>query len=202
MWCFVLKYPLLRISVHLYFMFVFITLVDFVLQWMHFSLSWKYPILCVSFHILHHFIFISDITTLTRPGAGTWKDVPSRARALWVKQGLCKQIRRQRESQWGSERARESQRESEIVRERTRENLCGSLQRSLWLSGWISPSLSLFLALCEACILFDVAFLPNIQHFLSRKIIPRYEPKTMACIAFRADFAFYLALPPNITSVQ
>ena len=119
-------------------MFVDITLVDFVLQWMHFvSLYWKYPILCVSFHILHHFIFISDITTLTRPGAGTWKDVPSRARALWVKQGLCKQIRRQRESQWGSERARESQREPERVRDSQRENQRESL--------WLSPALSLAL---------------------------------------------------------
>ena len=69
-------------------------------------------------------------------------NVPSRARTLWAKQGLCKQIRRERESYRESERATESQRGPE--REPAR------ISVDLWLD--LSLSGSLFLALCEACI--------------------------------------------------
>ena len=88
------------------------------------------------------------------------KDVPSRAGAMWAKQGLCKQIRRAIGSQREPERAKESQRESlwlsvalcgslsdslwHSQSERARENICGYL----WLSVALCGSLWLSVALC------------------------------------------------------
>ena len=69
-----------------------------------------------------------------------------------ILQTICLDI--DRKSQREPEREPEWARENQGEPERARENLCGSL----WLSGWsslspaLSRTLSLFLALCEACI--------------------------------------------------
>ena len=87
-------------------------------------------------------------------------DALSRARALCAKQGLCKQIWREREraresqrapervreSQRVPERARESQREPKRAREREPERISVAIRGSLWLSMVLSLWLSLVLS--------------------------------------------------------